>query len=86
MTATDEEYLGPAVLTKAARFLLDSRDAGTDERLILTGDEHGVWRCHTVYNCIRVCPKEIDPTGAIAELKREAIRRKIFGRQGAGKD
>jgi succinate dehydrogenase / fumarate reductase iron-sulfur subunit len=81
VTATDEEYLGPAVLTKAARFLLDSRDSAANERLVLTGDENGVWRCHTVYNCIRVCPKSIDPTGAIAELKRESIRRKVLGKK-----
>ncbi|MFC2173478.1 succinate dehydrogenase/fumarate reductase iron-sulfur subunit [Acidobacteriota bacterium] len=81
MTETDEQYLGPAVLTKAARFLLDTRDSGTGERLVISGDEHGVWRCHTVYNCVKVCPKEIDPTGAIAELKKEAIRWKVLGKE-----
>jgi succinate dehydrogenase / fumarate reductase iron-sulfur subunit len=73
MTGTDPEYLGPAVLTKTARFVLDSRDAAYNERLEVAGGDHGVWRCHTMYACQEVCPKSIDPTGAIAVLKRNLI-------------
>lgn len=73
MTGTDEEYLGPTVLLKADRFVQDSRDQAINERLDLTGGEHGVWRCHTIYNCQAACPKKLDPTGAIADLKRKAI-------------
>jgi succinate dehydrogenase / fumarate reductase iron-sulfur subunit len=83
ITETDDEYLGPAVLTKAARFVMDTRDGAATERIVLTGDENGVWRCHTVFNCLKVCPKTMDPTGAIAVLKREAIRRKVFSKKRA---
>jgi succinate dehydrogenase / fumarate reductase iron-sulfur subunit len=76
MTGTDPEYLGPAALAKAARFILDSRDEGYEERLSLVSGDHGVWRCHTIYSCQEVCPKDIDPTGAIAVLKRNIIRPK----------
>jgi succinate dehydrogenase / fumarate reductase iron-sulfur subunit len=80
VTDTDPEYLGPAALAKACRFTLDSRDNATAERLAIVGGEHGVWRCHTIFSCQEVCPKDVDPTGAIAVLKRKAIGMK-FGKR-----
>jgi succinate dehydrogenase / fumarate reductase iron-sulfur subunit len=43
----------------------------------LTGGDHGVWRCHTVFSCQEVCPKDLNPTGGIAELKLKAVRTKL---------
>lgn len=70
MTDADPYYLGPAALAKANRFVVDSRDAHLKERLVIVGDEHGIFRCHTAFNCSDVCPKKIDPAGGIANLKR----------------
>lgn len=80
MTATDPDYLGPAALLKMNRFILDSRDAAGEERLLIADNEHGVWRCHTIFNCQEVCPKDCDPTGAIANLKRKLTRIRFGGR------
>ncbi|GAB4331093.1 MAG: succinate dehydrogenase iron-sulfur subunit [Candidatus Abyssubacteria bacterium] len=80
VTATDPEYLGPAALLWADRFVRDSRDNALDERLRLVDQLHGIWRCHTIFSCQEVCPKDLDPTGCIADLKRKAIKRRLFGR------
>lgn len=79
VTSTDPEYLGPAALLWADRFVRDSRDHAEEERLRLVDHLHGIWRCHTIFSCQEVCPKDLDPTGAIADLKRLAIRRRLFG-------
>ncbi|MEJ2697864.1 MAG: succinate dehydrogenase iron-sulfur subunit [Candidatus Sulfobium sp.] len=73
----DKDYLGPAGILKAARFILDSRDTATMERLKTITGEQGIWRCHSIYNCVDVCPKEIDVTGHISNMKRLAIRKKL---------
>ncbi|RKY50773.1 MAG: succinate dehydrogenase iron-sulfur subunit [Candidatus Neomarinimicrobiota bacterium] len=73
----DDEYLGPAALAKANRFLMDSRDKADEQRLALVSDEHGVFRCHTLFNCQTVCPKNVDPTANIANLKRQIIARQL---------
>ena len=73
----DPEYLGPSALLNAARFVLDTRDEGADERLEVINDRHGVWRCHTILNCIEACPKLLNPTEAIGELKKLLIRKKF---------
>ena len=73
VSGTDEEYSGPAAFIQANRFVRDSRDNGGRERLALVDGEDGVWRCHTVFNCTRVCPKDIDPAGSIANLKRKSF-------------
>ncbi len=73
ITGLDPQFLGPAALTKASRFIEDSRDKAYDERLKLVDGPHGVWRCHTAYNCQEVCPKDVDPTSAISVLKRQII-------------
>ena len=61
----------------ADRLVSDTRDGAREERLAMVNDEHGVWRCHTVFNCQEVCPKDLDPSGSIAHLKMEIIKRKI---------
>ncbi|MCX7919767.1 MAG: succinate dehydrogenase iron-sulfur subunit [bacterium] len=76
VTLTDPNYIGPAAFLKANRFLIDSRDNAVSERLRLVDGEHGVWRCHTIFNCQKVCPKDCDPTGSIANLKRHLIAKK----------
>ncbi|MDI6782523.1 MAG: succinate dehydrogenase iron-sulfur subunit [bacterium] len=76
VTLTDPSYIGPAAFLKANRFILDSRDNAEPERLRLVDGEHGVWRCHTIFNCQKVCPKDCDPTGSIANLKRHCIAKK----------
>jgi succinate dehydrogenase / fumarate reductase iron-sulfur subunit len=69
---TDPNYPGPAAFVKVARFIADTRDAATNERLRLVGCEDGVWRCHTIFNCAEACPKSIDPPNFIQYLKRKA--------------
>jgi len=76
MSWTDENYPGPAAFLKAARFINDTRDTSTAERLRLVGCEDGVWRCHTVFNCADACPKELNPTNFIQQLKRKATQLK----------
>jgi succinate dehydrogenase/fumarate reductase iron-sulfur protein len=76
LAATDAEFLGPAALTKAYRFLADSRDSAQKERLAEVKGEHGAYRCHTLFNCGEVCPKKIVPTYSIQKLKGAALRGK----------
>ena len=73
----NENYIGPAVFLKAYRFIFDSRDDATAERLDLIDTPDGLWRCHTIFNCVEACPKEIDITGHISQLKKAALRREI---------
>ncbi|WP_027481579.1 succinate dehydrogenase iron-sulfur subunit [Deinococcus pimensis] len=63
-------YLGPAAIVQAHRFIFDSRDKGTSERLNLLNQNTGVWRCRTAYNCTEACPREIPVTQLIEEVKR----------------
>jgi len=65
-----EEYLGPAAIVAAHRFIFDSRDRGAAERLRVLNDQFGVYRCHTIFNCTTACPREIQVTRAIGEVKR----------------
>ncbi|MBI2854675.1 MAG: succinate dehydrogenase iron-sulfur subunit [Chloroflexi bacterium] len=74
---TNKDFLGPAVLTKAYRFVGDSRDGAQRERLKLVAGEDGVWRCHSVFNCVEACPKKINQTVAISRLKRKAFVQKL---------
>ena len=73
----DPDYLGPSALINAARFVFDTRDEGSDERLDLVNNIHAVWRCHTILNCIHACPKELNPTKAIGMLQKEILKRKF---------
>jgi succinate dehydrogenase / fumarate reductase iron-sulfur subunit len=79
-TALDPEFLGPAALAKAARFVLDSRDGSPRERVELVSGPHGVWRCHQIFSCQKVCPRSINPVAGITELKRKAIKLRLTGR------
>ena len=73
----DRTFLGPAALLKAYRYVFDSRDGDMGERLRIVNDAHGLWRCHTIFNCAEACPKGLNPTAAIGALKREVIKRRI---------
>ena len=69
------EYVGPAAIVQAHRFIFDSRDRASQERLNILADSDGVWRCRTIYNCTEACPREIQVTQAIAEVKKEMLLR-----------
>ncbi len=75
--AQDDKYLGPHALLKALRFVDDSRDGGAKERIAFVTQNSGVFRCHTIFNCREVCPKDLDPTKAIAKLKLKAVFKKF---------
>ncbi len=66
----DKKYLGPNAFLRAWRYIVDSRDEGAMERLPMLNDKHGVWRCHTIYNCVEACPKELNPTEAIVNIRK----------------
>jgi succinate dehydrogenase / fumarate reductase iron-sulfur subunit len=67
----NDAYVGPAALVKAFRYVFDPRDEGNERRrAVLNAERTGVWRCHTIFNCAEACPKEIDTTYHIQELKR----------------
>jgi succinate dehydrogenase (ubiquinone) iron-sulfur subunit len=65
-----DKYLGPAVLMQAYRWIIDSRDESTKARLDSLRDPFSVYRCHTIMNCTRTCPKGLNPGKAIAEIKK----------------
>ena len=65
-----EEYLGPAVLLQSYRWLADSRDERTEERKSALDNSMSLYRCHTILNCSRTCPKGLNPGKAIAEIKK----------------
>ncbi|MFC0315754.1 succinate dehydrogenase iron-sulfur subunit [Gordonia phosphorivorans] len=67
---TEGSYYGPAAIVNAHRFIFDSRDEGTIERLDILNDADGVWRCRTTFNCTDACPRGIQVTQAIQEVKR----------------
>ena len=71
----EEEYLGPAALLQAHRWLSDSRDQYTNERLDKLEDEFKLYRCHTIMNCTQVCPKHLNPAKAISEIKQMMVNR-----------
>ncbi len=71
------DFLGPAAVVQAHRFIFDSRDEGTEERLNILSSKFGVWRCRTVFKCFEACPREIDVTRAIEQIKRLIIQTKL---------
>jgi succinate dehydrogenase / fumarate reductase, iron-sulfur subunit len=73
---TDGQYFGPQAIVGAHRFIFDSRDEGTDQRLEILNDKEGVWRCRTTFNCTEACPRGIEVTKAIQEVKRAVIFRR----------
>jgi succinate dehydrogenase / fumarate reductase iron-sulfur subunit len=80
VTGTDPEYLGPTLLLQLDRWASDTRDEALAERVKAGDSDEGVWRCHTVFNCVEVCPKDLNPTHSIAKMKQRAIRQKLLGR------
>jgi succinate dehydrogenase / fumarate reductase iron-sulfur subunit len=65
----NDTYIGPAAIVQAHRFVFDSRDEGAEQRLEILGDQFGVWKCRTIFNCTSACPREIEVTRAIGEVK-----------------
>ena len=72
-----ERYLGPAVLLQAYRWLIDSRDEATGDRLDNLEDPFRLYRCHTIMNCTQACPKGLNPAKAIAEIKKMMVERRV---------
>jgi len=73
ITWTNEQFVGPAAIVNAHRFIFDSRDTGAGERLRILNQQSGVWRCRTVFNCTDACPRGIEVTRAIEEVKRSLL-------------
>ncbi|GAB2505935.1 succinate dehydrogenase iron-sulfur subunit [Microbulbifer agarilyticus] len=72
-----DKFIGPAGLLQAYRFLADSRDTATDERLGKLDDPFSVFRCHGIQNCVNVCPKGLNPTRAIGHIRNMLITRAV---------
>lgn len=73
----NKEYVGPAAIVQAHRFLFDSRDQGHVERLATLNEESGVWRCRTIFNCTDACPRGINVTKAIGEVKKLLLKGRV---------
>ncbi|RBM04509.1 succinate dehydrogenase iron-sulfur subunit [Streptomyces sp. PT12] len=73
----DGQYFGPAAIVNAHRFIFDSRDEGAEQRLEILNDRDGVWRCRTIFNCTDACPRGIEVTKAIQEVKQALITRRF---------
>ena len=71
-----DRFLGPATLLAAYRWLVDSRDEATGERLDALQDPFRLYRCHTIMNCTQTCPKDLNPARAIAEIKKMLVERR----------
>ena len=82
--AADPYYLGPVALAAAERLLAETSSVAERQRIFdLIDDEHGLWRCHSAFECTEVCPYEVDPAGAIMRLKRMVAAdkfKRLFGR------
>ncbi|NNF56751.1 MAG: succinate dehydrogenase iron-sulfur subunit [Rhodothermaceae bacterium] len=72
-TWADPDYLGPAAMLKAYRYVFDSRDSEAEERLKVVDSKDGLWKCYTIFNCVQSCPKGIDVTRWLSALKRKAV-------------
>lgn len=77
ITWTHENWVGPAAIVNAHRFIFDSRDQGAQERLNVLNSQSGVWRCRTIFNCTDACPRGIEVTRAIEEVKRSLLYDKV---------
>jgi succinate dehydrogenase / fumarate reductase iron-sulfur subunit len=73
----EDRYFGPAALLHAYRWIIDSRDEATGERLDALEDPFRLYRCHTIMNCAQVCPKGLNPAKAIAEIKKLMVERAV---------
>jgi len=74
---SDGQYFGPQAIVGAHRFIFDSRDEGGDQRLEILNDKEGVWRCRTTFNCTEACPRGIEVTKAIQEVKRALLFKRV---------
>ncbi len=72
-----DRFLGPAILLQAYRWIVDSRDEATGERLDDLEDPFRLYRCHTILNCAKACPKGLNPAKAIAEIKKLMVERRV---------
>lgn len=72
-----DKYLGPAALLQAYRWIIDSRDDERDERLDKLEDPFKLYRCHTIMNCAKACPKGLNPAKAIASIKKMLVERRV---------
>jgi succinate dehydrogenase / fumarate reductase iron-sulfur subunit len=72
-----ERYMGPAALLQAYRWISDSRDEATGERLDFLEDPFRLYRCHTIMNCSQACPKGLNPAKAIAQIKKKMVARQL---------
>lgn len=72
-----DKFVGPAGLLQAYRFIVDSRDQATGERLDNLEDPYRLFRCHTIMNCVDVCPKGLNPTAAIGKIKALMVKRTV---------
>jgi succinate dehydrogenase / fumarate reductase iron-sulfur subunit len=73
----NELYVGPAAIVNAHRFIFDSRDRAATQRLDILNDQFGIYRCHTIFNCTLACPREIEVTKAIGEVKKAIATGKL---------
>jgi len=72
-----DKFLGPAALLQASRFIEDTRDSAMEERLEQLDDAYKLYRCHSIMNCVQVCPKELNPTKAIGRIKERMVKVKF---------
>src|SRR5204862_6815593 len=72
-----DKFVGPAGLLQAYRFIADSRDQATAERLDDLEDPYRLFRCHTIMNCVDACPKNLNPTRAIGKIKELMVKRSV---------
>jgi succinate dehydrogenase / fumarate reductase iron-sulfur subunit len=72
-----EKFLGPAVLLQACRFLEDSRDEATEERLAALDDVYKLFRCRAIMNCTDICPKGLDPAHAISVIRQTMVKKSV---------
>ncbi len=73
----DSQFMGPAILAKVYRFLADPRDSRGEEILEAVDGQSGVWGCNTVFQCVRVCPKQVPPTDGILRMRRRILRYRL---------
>lgn len=77
VTWTSDDFVGPAAIVNAHRFIFDSRDNGALDRLRILNSQSGVWRCRTIFNCTDACPRDIKVTDAIEQVKRALMAEQI---------
>lgn len=73
----NDQFVGPAAIVQASRFLFDSRDEGNTERLARLNEYTGVWRCRTIFNCTEACPRDIKVTNIIEDVKRTLLLEQV---------